>query len=129
MSCVSALLRAFGPFARHWADTPRQNRRSRRCGGGLEHVPLPHTSPVRTEGREHGPCLPSRPCVTSQHHVGVFTRTWPPRLSRPPGMADAMIEAHIRFTEMPYPQRSDFTLIEPKWVRSKSNNRASLCGV
>ena len=54
MSCVYALLRAFGPFTRHWADPPIQNRRLRRCGGGLEPVLLQRSSPVRTAGRELG---------------------------------------------------------------------------
>jgi len=55
--------------------------------------------PVRTEGSDHGPCVPSRPCVTSQPHVGVLACALPPVLQccgvvqRQPGVADAMIEA------------------------------------
>ena len=37
-----------------------------------EHVLLHDSSPVRTEGRDHGSRLPSRPFVTSQHHVEVL---------------------------------------------------------
>jgi hypothetical protein len=54
MSYVYELLRAFGQFTRHWADTPIQNRRPRRCGGGLEPIPLQHSSQVRTKEETMG---------------------------------------------------------------------------
>jgi hypothetical protein len=47
---------------------------------GLEPIPLPYSSHVRTEGRTQGSRLPSRLFVTSQHHVGVFARLLPPML-------------------------------------------------
>src|SRR5262245_1145837 len=47
---VDALLQVCRPCPPHWADPPIQNRRSRRCGGGLEPVPLQHSSPVRPAG-------------------------------------------------------------------------------
>src|SRR4029450_1297595 len=42
-------VRAFGQFARNWAEAPIHHRRSCRCGGGLEHVPL--SCPGRREAR------------------------------------------------------------------------------
>jgi hypothetical protein len=79
-SCVYELGRAFGRFSRNWADPPVPNRRTRRCERGLGYVSLQRISPVRTEGSDHGACIPSRPFVTSQHHVGALARTLPPVL-------------------------------------------------
>jgi hypothetical protein len=106
MACVYELVRTFGQCTRKWADPPIQNRRIRRCGGGLEHVPLRRSSPVRTEERDHGPRCPSRPFVTSQHHVGVFACALPPVLKccgvvqRQPGDG----RCHNRGAVGPYPR-------------------------
>ena len=62
------------------------------------YIAFPH---AKTEGRDHGPRLPSRPFVASQPHVGVLIRSLPDVLKcwgvvqRQPGVADAMIEAYI----------------------------------
>src|SRR5215467_11665548 len=68
------------PLTRHWADPPIQNRRIRRCEGGLEHVPLQRSSLGESREESHGPRCPSRPCVTSPHHVGVIPCALPPVL-------------------------------------------------
>jgi hypothetical protein len=70
----ATLVRAFGQFARNWADTPIQNRRPRRCRGGLEHILLHRSSRVRTEGRDQGSRLPWEEIMGLVYHKGA--RTW-----------------------------------------------------
>src|SRR5215813_6434559 len=69
---VLPILTPFKHCACNWADPPIQNRRIRRCGGGLAHVPSYSSSKVRTEGRDHGSHWPSRPFVISQDHIGIL---------------------------------------------------------
>jgi hypothetical protein len=96
LSCVYELVRAFGQFARNWADTPIQNGQLRRCGGGLEDVLLQRISSVRTEKimglayrlghlwplsmtAESSPVPPGLRCVCfAQMQLG-----WPTPCSRP----------------------------------------------
>ena len=80
MACVDARLWACGPRTHHWADPPIQNRRIRRCGGGLEPVLLQRSSPVRPAGSDQELRCPSQPWWPSPHHVGVITRALPPVL-------------------------------------------------
>jgi hypothetical protein len=80
MAGVSARGWACGPCPHPWADPPIQNRRIRRCGDGLEPVPLQHSSPVRIVGSEPGPRCLSQPWAPSPHHVGVGACALPPML-------------------------------------------------
>ena len=129
MVCVYELIRAFRKFIWKWADPPIQNRRIRRCGGGLEHVLLQCSLHARIERRDYGPRCSSRPFVTSQHHVRALARALSPRLKccgvvqRKPGVVDAIIEAQsvpipvivggIMSTGEQAPQ-SDYTILAPR---------------
>ena len=85
-----------------WADAPIQNRRPRRCGGGLGNIFLHYYSACENRGeRARASLTVSAPC-SPQPHVGVLTRSLPEVLwccdvvERQLGVADAVSDSRLR---------------------------------